>query len=161
MGEEAWIGLGANLGDRRATLESAIDALRVLPHTRLIARSRLYRSPAWQASGPDYLNAVARLSTGLAPHDLLHALQNIETHFGRLRPYPGAPRTLDLDLLLMRDRVLHTPELTLPHPRLHERAFVLRPLAELAPDLPIPGRGSVAACLQTVDAQDCTIWCCP
>jgi 2-amino-4-hydroxy-6-hydroxymethyldihydropteridine diphosphokinase len=104
---------------------------------------------------------VARLSTGLAPHDLLHALQNIETRFGRLRPYPGAPRTLDLDLLLMRDRVLHTPELTLPHPRLHERAFVLRPLAELAPDLPIPGRGTVAACLQTVDAQDCTIWCRP
>ena len=159
MGEEAWIGLGANLGDRRATLESAIDALRVLPHTRLTARSRLYRSPAWQASGPDYLNAVARLSTGLAPHDLLHALQSLETHFGRLRPYPGAPRTLDLDLLLMCDRVLHTPELTLPHPRLHERAFVLRPLAELAPDLPIPGRGTVAACLHTVGAQDCTVWC--
>jgi 2-amino-4-hydroxy-6-hydroxymethyldihydropteridine diphosphokinase len=158
MAEDAWIGLGANLGDRRGTIESAIDALRVLPRTRLTARSRLYRSPAWQASGPDYLNAVARLQTDLAPADLLHALQNIETRFGRLRPYPGAPRTLDLDLLLMHDRVLRTPELTLPHPRLHERAFVLRPLAELAPDLAIPGRGTVAACLQTVDDQDCTVW---
>jgi 2-amino-4-hydroxy-6-hydroxymethyldihydropteridine diphosphokinase len=161
MTEDAWIGLGANLGDRHATLESAIDALRGLPHTRLIARSRTYRSPAWQANGPDDLNAVACLSTSLTPHDLLHALQNIETRFGRLRPYPGAPRTLDLDLLLMRDRVLHTPELTLPHPRLHERAFVLRPLAELAPDLPIPGRGTVAACLPPVALQDCTVWCRP
>lgn len=158
MAEDAWIGLGANLGNRRATLEAAMDALRLLPRTRLRARSRLYRSPAWHATGPEYLNAVAQLHTSLAPHDLLSALQSLESRFGRLRPYPGAPRTLDLDLLLMGERVLSTPTLTLPHPRLHERAFVLKPLAELDPTLRIPGHGTVASRLPCIAGQDCTPW---
>ena len=156
--QDAWIGLGANLGDRPRSLEEAIDALRMLPHTRLTARSRLYRSPAWQADGPEYLNAVARLSTTLPAHDLLTALQAIETRFGRERPYTGAPRTLDLDLLLIGEQRVQSSNLILPHPRLHERAFVLRPLAELDPTLAIPGHGTVADCLPNVAEQVCSLW---
>lgn len=155
---DAWIGLGSNLADRRQTLESAIDALRQLPRSHLRARSRLYGSPAWQAQGPDYLNAVVRLSTGLDPHELLGVMQRIEARFGRSRPYPGAPRTLDLDLLLMDQMQLQSPILVVPHPRLHERAFVLRPMAEIDPSQPIPGHGSVARCLPAVADQVCRLW---
>lgn len=155
---DAWIGLGANLGDRRATLGSALDALRRLPRTRLIARSRLWISRPLDAAGPDYINAVARLDTLLSPQDLLAALQAIETRFGRLRPYRNAPRTLDLDLLLHGTMVLVTPDLVLPHPRLHERAFVLRPMAEIDPDTVVPGHGAVLQCLPAVAAQRCVPW---
>ena len=131
----AWIGLGANLGDARAALRSAVQAMAALPGTRLLRVSSLYRSAPVDAGGPDYLNAVAELDTTLAPLALLHALQSIEQAAGRERPYRNAPRTLDLDLLLHGDERLDSPELTVPHPRMGERAFVLLPLAELAPQL--------------------------
>ena len=131
----AWIGLGANLGDARAALRAAVRALAALPCTRVLRVSSLYRSAPVDAGGPDYLNAVAELDTPLAPLALLHALQSIEQAAGRERPYRNAPRTLDLDLLLHGDERLDSPELTVPHPRMGERAFVLLPLAELAPGL--------------------------
>jgi len=149
----AYIGLGANLGDARAALAAALLALAALPGTRVLRQSSLYRSAPIESSGPDYLNAVAALDTGLGPHELLHALQAIERDHGRERPYRNAPRTLDLDLLLHDSLTLETPELTLPHPRLHQRAFVLLPLAELAPQLLIPGRGRVAELLAQVRDQ--------
>lgn len=151
----AWVGLGANLGARQATLEQAIDALRQLPQTRLVARSRLWRSAPVDADGPDFLNAVAALQTQLDAQDLLARLQAIEHRFGRVRSYRNAPRTLDLDLLMYGQACLDTPELQLPHPRLHERAFVLAPLAELAPDLEIPRQGPVRALLHNVAQQAC------
>ena len=138
---EAWVGLGANLGDAPATLAAAVAALRTLPHTELAAVSSLYRSAPVQASGPDFANAVVRLRTALAPEELLAALQGIEQAHGRQRPYPNAPRTLDLDLLLHGTALRHAPVLTLPHPRLHLRRFVLEPLAEIDPDLVLPGLG--------------------
>lgn len=149
----AYIGLGANLGDARAALEAALQALAALPGTKLLRRSSLYRSAPIESSGPDYLNAVAELHTGLGPLELLHALQAIERDHGRERPYRNAPRTLDLDLLLHGDLTLDTPELTLPHPRAHLRAFVLLPLCELAPALRVPGHGPVAALLAQVHDQ--------
>lgn len=149
----AYIGLGANLGDARLTLEAACEALSRLPHTRWIARSSWWRSAPVDAEGPDFLNAVAVLDTQLAPLALLHELQGIEQAHGRERPYVNAPRTLDLDLLLCGDEVCDTPVLTLPHPRLHERAFVLRPLAEVAPSLALPGRGDMAGLLEACAGQ--------
>ncbi len=131
----AWIGLGANLGDARATLRSAVQAMAALPGTRVLRASSLYRSAPVDANGPDYLNAVVELDTTLAPLDLLHALQAIEQGAGRERPYRNAPRTLDLDLLLYQELRLNGAQLTVPHPRMYERAFVLLPLAELAPAL--------------------------
>jgi len=151
----AWVGLGANLGARQVTLEQAINALRQLPQTRLIARSRLWRSAPVDAAGPDFLNAVAALQTRLGAQDLLARLQAIEQRFGRVRSYRNAPRTLDLDLLMHGQTCLDTPALQLPHPRLHERAFVLAPLAELAPDLEIPGCGTVRALLRVLTQQAC------
>jgi len=137
--EEAFIGLGSNLGDRVANVESAFAAIAALPGTTLAARSSLYATGPVAAAGDDYVNAVARVRTTLAPLALLHALQAIEADAGRRRPYPNAPRTLDLDLLLYGDVELAGAELVLPHPRLHERAFVLAPLLELVPDLRLRG----------------------
>lgn len=150
---EAWIGLGANLGDTRATLCAAFAALAALPRTRLQARSSLYRSAPIDAGGPDYLNAVALIDTGMDAHELLSHLLAIEKQHGRERLYPNSPRTLDLDLLLYGDAQIESPTLTVPHPRLHTRAFVLAPLAELAPTLSIPGRGQVADLLPSVADQ--------
>lgn len=149
----AYIGLGANLGDARAALQAARDALAALPDSDLLRCSSVYRSAPIDSSGPDYLNAVAELRTALTPLDLLHHLRAIEQAQGRERPYRNAPRTLDLDLLLYDDLVQHDPELTLPHPRAHERAFVLQPLAELVPDLHLPGRGIVRDLLPGVAGQ--------
>lgn len=149
----AYIGLGANLGDARAALEAALQALAALPGTQLRRSSSLYRSAPIDSSGPDYLNAVAELATALGPLELLHALQSIERNHGRERPYRNAPRTLDLDLLLLDSLTLDTPELTLPHPRAHQRAFVLLPLTELAPQLQIPGHGPAAELLGKVQDQ--------
>jgi len=149
----AYVGLGANLGDPRATLAAAFAALAALPATRLRRRSSLYRSAPIDSSGPDYLNAVAELETELGAAELLVSLQAIEAAHGRARPYRNAPRTLDLDLLLHGATLLATPTLQLPHPRLHERAFVLQPLAELAPQLEIRGRGRVAELLAAVAGQ--------
>jgi 2-amino-4-hydroxy-6-hydroxymethyldihydropteridine diphosphokinase len=130
----AYIGLGANLGDPVAQVKSAIGALAELPETSLQQVSRFYRSAPHEASGPEFVNAVVVVQTGRTPLDLLHDLQAIEQAAGRERPYRNAPRTLDLDLLFYGDLVLNSSELTLPHPRWRERAFVLLPLAELAPD---------------------------
>lgn len=129
----AWIGLGANLGDARAALQEAVRAINAVARTQVLAVSSLYRSAPVDAGGPDYLNAVAWVRTRLLALELLHALQAIETAAGRERPYRNAPRTLDLDLLLYGDERHATRELTLPHPRMQSRAFVLLPLAELAP----------------------------
>lgn len=150
---EALVGLGANLGDARATLQAACAALAALPGSRLLACSALYRSAPIAADGPDFLNAVALLDTPLPPHDLLAALQAIEQAHGRQRPYPNAPRTLDLDLLLHGAQQCTTPMLTLPHPRLHQRAFVLRPLLDLCPALQVDGLGPLAGHLSAVAEQ--------
>lgn len=147
------VGLGANLGDSRATLASAAEALAALPQTRLVARSSLYRSAPLDAEGDDYLNAVVRLATGLAPAALLGELQRIERAHGRERPWHHAPRTLDLDLLRHGGLELDSPQLTLPHPRLHQRAFVLRPLLELEPGLHLPRLGALAARLSALADQ--------
>jgi 2-amino-4-hydroxy-6-hydroxymethyldihydropteridine diphosphokinase len=151
--ERVFVGVGANLGDARATLARAVDALGALPQTRLVAVSRLYRSAPVDAQGPDFVNAVVELRTGLTPRDLLSALHAIEHAHGRERPHRNAPRTLDLDLLLYGQRVVEVPGLTVPHPRLHERAFVLRPLADLAPGLEHPLRGPLAAFLDQAADQ--------
>ena len=129
----AFIGLGANLGDARRTLLEAIAALDGLPHTRRVRASRLYASAPVDAGGPDYVNAVAQVQTRLSAPELLAALQALEQAAGRERPYRNAPRTLDLDLLLYGDGRIASPALTVPHPRMRERAFVLLPLRELAP----------------------------
>lgn len=130
----AYVALGANLGDAQAAVIRALAALDALPHTRLAARSSLYRSAPVDAGGPDFINAVAALDTALTPLALLDELQRLELEAGRERPYRNAPRTLDLDLLLYGDARIAEPRLLVPHPRMHERAFVLIPLAEIAPD---------------------------
>ena len=129
----AYIGLGANLGDAPAALRSAVQAIAALPGTQVLRCSSLYRSAPVDAAGPDFFNAVVAVRTTLAPEELLAALQAIEEAAGRERPYRNAPRTLDLDILLIDDLAIRTPTLAVPHPRLRERAFVLRPLAEIAP----------------------------
>jgi 2-amino-4-hydroxy-6-hydroxymethyldihydropteridine diphosphokinase len=145
MNERVFVGLGANLGDMATTLDRAVEALAGLPTTRVVAESARYRSAPLQASGPDYLNCVVELTTALEPEQLLAALQRIEAAHGRERPFRNAPRTLDLDLLLYGQRCLHTETLALPHPRLHERAFVLAPLLDIAPDIVHPVLGSLRA----------------
>ena len=141
----AFIGLGSNLGDPEAKVREGIAALAELPQTELAAASSLYRSAALgHADQPDFVNAVARLSTGLAPQALLAALFAIEQRFGRERSFRNAPRTLDLDLLLYDERSIDEPGLAVPHPRMHERSFVLAPLLEIAPACVIPGKGSAA-----------------
>ena len=152
-GEEAFIGLGSNLGDRADELDRALGEIAALPETALLAHSSYYESAPLQASGSDYLNAVAHVRTTLAPRALLHALQTIELRHGRERPFAKAPRTLDLDLLLHGDAECASGELVLPHPRMHERAFVLVPLAEVAPGLEVPGHGPIEALLGAVAAQ--------
>jgi len=131
---DAYIGIGANLGDARATLAAAFNALGALPESELVQRSSIYRSAPIDSSGPDYMNAIARLRTALAAHELLAQLQSIERSHGRERPYRNAPRTLDLDLLLYGAATIASAQLQVPHPRMHERAFVLLPLAEIAPE---------------------------
>jgi 2-amino-4-hydroxy-6-hydroxymethyldihydropteridine diphosphokinase len=150
---DVFVALGANLDDPAAQVEQAIAELARLPRTRLTARSSLYLSKAeGYAAQPDFVNAVAALSTTLAPRALLAALLEIETRHGRRREFKNAPRTLDLDLLLYDGLILHEPGLTLPHPRMCQRAFVLQPMAEIAPRQAIPGRGSVVECLAQLPA---------
>ena len=134
----AFVALGGNLGDARASVLEAFRGLADLPQTRLIARSRLYRTAPHEASGPDFINAVARIDTCLSAPELLQALQSLEHAAGRERPYPNAPRTLDLDLLLYGDARIDSPRLTVPHPRMRGRAFVLHPLADVAPERVAP-----------------------
>lgn len=141
-----YIALGANLGDRHAALQQALQALRAMAGSGTLRSSRFYRSAPVGAGGPDYLNAVAQLTTPLTAPDLLRALQALENAAGRQRPYRNAPRTLDLDLLLYGDARIDSVQLTVPHPRMWERAFVLVPLAELAPQcVPEAALAAVAA----------------
>ena len=153
MPVRAYVGVGGNLGDARRQVEAAFEALEATPGVHHLTRSSLYRSAPVDAGGPDYVNAVAAIETTLSPRALLAELQSIESRFGRERPYRNAPRTLDLDLLLHGDVQMTDPLLTIPHPRLHLRAFVLRPLAELAPALVVPGQGPLAALLPAVSDQ--------
>ncbi|TDR82272.1 2-amino-4-hydroxy-6-hydroxymethyldihydropteridine diphosphokinase [Paludibacterium purpuratum] len=141
----AFVALGSNLERPARQIRAAFAALALLPGTRLVRASSLYRTtPVGYLDQPDFINAVAELDTELAPADLLQALFAIETDFGRVRSFRNAPRILDLDLLWFQGVVLNGSDLILPHPRMHERAFVLYPLAELAPDLAIGTHGSAA-----------------
>jgi 2-amino-4-hydroxy-6-hydroxymethyldihydropteridine diphosphokinase len=153
----AYVGLGSNLDQPQRQLLQACTALAELPRTRLVRRSSFYRTaPVGKTDQPDFINAVAELVTELAPGTLLQALLHIEAQQGRVRSVPNAARTLDLDLLLFGEQVVHEPGLDVPHPRLHERAFVLVPLAELNSNLNIPGHGTVAQLLPCVAGQDVT-----
>ncbi|HEY2396767.1 MAG TPA: 2-amino-4-hydroxy-6-hydroxymethyldihydropteridine diphosphokinase [Rudaea sp.] len=153
----AWVGLGSNLAGPREQVELGLDALAHLPRSQLRQRSHLYRSAPWGVRDqPEFVNAVAAIQTGLAPHELMAALLEIELSFGRERNADRwGPRILDLDLLLYADRIIDEPGLRVPHPRLHERAFVLSPLAEIAPHLQIPGRGSISDLIARVDVSEC------
>ena len=151
------MGLGSNLEDPVRQVLSALEALGRLPHTRVNARSSLYRSaPMGRLDQPDFINAVAELETGLSARALLEGLLAVEAGHGRTRSTPNAPRTLDLDLLLVGDEVISEPGLEVPHPRMHERAFVLLPLSEIDPDVRVPGRGRVAVLLQSIGDQHVT-----
>jgi len=150
----AYVGLGANLGEPRRQLQAALQEMNALPESRVTTISAFYRSsPIGNLDQPDFLNAVAELDTALSVDQLLAELQRIEQGQGRERPFPGAPRRLDLDLLLYGDTIAATPRLTLPHPRMHERAFVLEPLTEIAPDIAIPGRGAARVLLAACGGQ--------
>ncbi|MDO8293585.1 MAG: 2-amino-4-hydroxy-6-hydroxymethyldihydropteridine diphosphokinase [Gallionella sp.] len=150
----AFIGLGSNLEDPRSQLQHAFDELDGLPETRLVARSSLYRSaPLGYPDQPEFVNAVAKVATALTPQALLQALLQIEHEHGRERTFRNAPRTLDLDVLLYDDKQLHEHGLTLPHPQMHLRAFVLQPLLEIAPDAAIPGMGPARQALQNCSDQ--------
>lgn len=149
----AWVGLGANLGNAKDTLEHAIQKLASLPHTSLSAVSSFYKTAPVDAYGPDYINAVACCLTNLPAIEMLKAMQSIEKEFGRERPYYHAPRTLDLDLLLYGDLKMQTAFLTLPHPAMHLRRFVLEPLYELDQTLLIPEHGDVKDLLDALPEQ--------
>ena len=149
----AYVGLGANLGDALATLQSACEHLAALPLTTLVATSRWLASRPIDAAGPDFINGACALDTGLTAPQLLAGLQGIELAFGRQRPYRNAPRTLDLDLLLYGSARIESPDLLVPHPRTHRRAFALMPLADLDPALVLPGQGPVADLLAALPPQ--------
>jgi len=150
---KACVALGANIGEPLRQVEAGFAALATLPGTRLIARSSLYRSaPVGYADQPDFINAVALIETVLEPHALLDALLAIERAHGRVREFANAPRTLDLDIVLYADTVVHDAGLTIPHARMLERAFVMVPLAEVAPGMQVPGRGLVGELAARVDA---------
>lgn len=148
-----YIGIGANLGEAREQVERAIARLGQLRGTRLAAQSSLFCTAPVDAVGDDYINAVVRLDTQLAPEQLLQELQAIEQDFGRERPYPNAPRTLDLDILLYGPQIISSPALQVPHPRMTQRAFVLIPLLQLDPFLTIPGQGPAHAFVPGVAGQ--------
>jgi 2-amino-4-hydroxy-6-hydroxymethyldihydropteridine diphosphokinase len=150
----AYVGLGSNLENPVAQVRAGFDELDRLPHSRVVKKSSLYRSaPVGYAGQPDFINAVAQLETGLPAQRLLDELHEIESRHGRTRSVPNAPRTLDLDLLMHGRKEVLSGRLTLPHPRMHERAFVLKPLLELSPQLEIPGRGPARAFLDACKDQ--------
>jgi 2-amino-4-hydroxy-6-hydroxymethyldihydropteridine diphosphokinase len=151
---QAFVGVGANLGDPVVQVTRALAALGGLDDTRVVRTSSLYRTaPIGHADQPDYINAVALLDTALVPRTLLDRLQGIERDAGRERSFRNAPRVLDLDLLLYGDQVIAAPGLVVPHPRMHERAFVLAPLVEIAPDTVVPGHGRAADLLPRTHDQ--------
>ena len=150
----AFVGLGANLGEPESGVREALGQLDSIPHTRVVKRSSLYRSqPLGYAAQPPFVNAVAQLETGLPAERLLAELHAIEARHGRQRSFPNAPRTLDLDLLLFGNAVIDTGNLKVPHPRMHERAFVLLPLVEIAPEAGVPGRGAAKTLLEKCTNQ--------
>ena len=157
MKRTAYIGLGSNQGELVESLKAAIDSLRSLEQSEVTGVSPFYKSAPIDANGPDYVNAVAKLETSLEPYGLLLHLLDIELMLGRKRRGPGqkknAPRNVDLDLLLLGEMIIQSTPLTLPHPRLHQRAFVLKPLLDLAPEIRIPGQGSASAFLKAVSNQ--------
>ena len=152
--QQAAIALGSNLGDCRATLEGALAALDADPDVRLLRRSAWYRSAPVGPPQPDYLNGCAVLAVSLTPEGLLDRLQATEARFGRVRAERWGPRTLDLDLILFGDLILSGERLQIPHPRLQERAFVLVPLAEIAPDWIEPHTGRTVAALARALGED-------
>jgi 2-amino-4-hydroxy-6-hydroxymethyldihydropteridine diphosphokinase len=157
--QQAYIAIGSNLSGEldcpASQVIRAFQSIEQLPKTKLIKQSGLYQSVAvGYLNQPDFINAVAEISTQLSPEKLLDALLNIEQQAGRERPFANAPRVLDLDLLLYDDVIMHTEKLTLPHPRMFDRGFVLLPLAEIAPDLIIPNGGNVVKLALTFQNQD-------
>lgn len=149
-----FIGLGSNLGDPVAQIRSALSTLASMLETRLVQHSSLYRNPpVGYLDQPEFVNAVAEIRTRLAPRDLLDQLLALERNQGRTRDFANAPRTIDLDILLYGGHVVNEPGLTIPHPRMLERAFVLVPLAEIAPGAVVPGSGRVADLVKNVDAS--------
>lgn len=151
--ETAFVGLGGNLGDVRASFRHALDTLNLSSEVAVSRISRLYETYPMDAIGPNFLNAVAEVRTTLDPQQLLLLLHRIESVAGRSRPFPNAPRTLDLDLLLFGQIVIDEPELKVPHPRIADRLFVLRPLADLDPQLSVPGVGRVSSLISRVSNQ--------
>ena len=150
----AYVGVGSNLADPVRQVEEALQQLDRLPHSRLVKRSSLYKSaPVGFADQPDFINAVAQMETGLSADRLLAELQQVESAHGRARSFANAPRTLDLDLLLFEKLQLRTDRLTVPHPRMHERAFVLMPLVEISENASIPGKGAARALLKKCEGQ--------
>jgi 2-amino-4-hydroxy-6-hydroxymethyldihydropteridine diphosphokinase len=155
----AFVGLGSNLDDPASQVRRALDAMRAQPDLRLVRHSRMYLCAPWgPVEQPAFVNAVAQLETRLSPQRLLQRLLEIERALGRVRAAETrwGPRVIDLDLLMYDEVTCKDTRLSLPHPHLHERAFVLAPLNELAPRFVVPGRGPVADCLARIDASDCT-----
>ena len=154
---KAFIALGSNLNSPESQVIRALQSIAQLPKTQLIKKSSLYKTaPVGYSEQPDFINAVAEVATDLSAENLLESLLKIEAEFGRERPFPNAPRILDLDLLLYDDLILHTETLTLPHPRMHLRGFVLLPLTEIAPDLSLPNHGNVVKLAEISGAQGIT-----
>ena len=149
------MGLGANLGEPAEQIRAALEAIGRVPGWTVLRASSLFCGAPLDAPGQaDYVNAVVMIETALAPLPLLRALLDLESRFGRMRSYPNAPRTLDLDLLLYGDQTLNLPDLRVPHPRMHRRRFVLEPLVEIAPGAMIPGHGSAASLLAGLASQN-------
>jgi 2-amino-4-hydroxy-6-hydroxymethyldihydropteridine diphosphokinase len=151
----AYVALGANLGRPEDQVRAGFEELAMLPQTRLARVSSLYRTaPVGFEAQPDFINAVAKIETALGPRALLDALIAIERRHGRVRDVPNGPRTLDLDIALYDEIELQEPGLTIPHPRMHERAFVMAPLAEIAPDAIVPGRGRAGDLAAALDSRN-------
>ncbi len=149
----AFIGLGGNIGDTKQLIKDAIVCLAQHPELRILTRSCMYQSAPVDAEGDDFINAVISLETDLSPEELLRICQQVEQSFGRERPYLNAPRTLDLDVLAYDQLAIHNEALTIPHPRMIERSFVLYPLLEIAPDIDLPGFGKLTKYIPNVKHQ--------
>jgi 2-amino-4-hydroxy-6-hydroxymethyldihydropteridine diphosphokinase len=150
----AYVGIGSNLNEPVRQVEDALGELERIPRSRVVGRSSLYKSaPLGYAGQPDFINAVGALETALEPEKLLDELLIIEARHGRRRSFANAPRSLDLDLLLFEELELQTARLTVPHPRMHERAFVLKPLLELSGEISIPGKGGARELLEKCEGQ--------
>jgi 2-amino-4-hydroxy-6-hydroxymethyldihydropteridine diphosphokinase len=149
----AFIGLGGNIGDTKQLIKDAIVCLAQHPELRILTRSCMYQSAPVDAEGDDYINAVISLETQISPEELLRICQQVELSFGRERPYLNAPRTLDLDVLAYDQIAINNDALTIPHPRMIERSFVLYPLLEIAPDIDLPGFGKLTKYIPNVKHQ--------